>query len=641
MMTNGSQNHDMNSLKNNSLATEVLLAGRDRVISFAGTSQFRVQGVSACGLAALNFARIAFHQVERNKGNISNVLNEIGTRKTVEEIISICAGWSSDLHLEVEDICRVPIFARSLKLVSTKYGLPRPKHFKHVLQDMQTIKTSAVVIITRPPEIIACFKIADATSDKTAFIVFDSHPRPTHPHGAGLSFSTSIEQTALTLSSILPVDEGLLASPEFQWQAQLLANCSGHVFTSKNRPPDTDESVIESSLAVLALRAEVEELKRQNKTLGAENERLETEVDGLKDAIRQEQRKVKQAAAVAQETSKESRQLRSLGTYSNAVAGPSRLPDITVNRVWQPNWWSSTGARSIFADNPPPVPATKPSTDELDEELAEKMQIDDFEIASHNHTLARQLQDQYNAEDEELRRQNAELRDHMQASFKCGICLEDHPEDDAAKVDDCAHMMCRVCLRGFLCSKIEEHRFPILCPICTAKGDERKPAVISGLLVEQVGITDEQYQIWIEMEMAQFSVILHCHKCNRSAFVDRQDHEDMQNIVCPLKDCNHVWCKACQQTIVMGGPKHSCDGSSELDHLMKERGWKYCPNCKTPIQKDSGCNHMMCISPGCNTHFCYVCGGMIVRSAVRQEVNGALSKHYEKCQLFEVPEDTR
>ncbi|KAJ7739825.1 hypothetical protein B0H16DRAFT_60005 [Mycena metata] len=85
----------------------------------------------------------------------------------------------------------------------------------------------------------------------------------------------------------------------------------------------------------------------------------------------------------------------------------------------------------------------------------------------------------------------------------------------------------------------------------------------------------------------------------------------------------------------MEGPKHSCDGSSELEHLMKSRGWKHCPGCKTPFQKSSGCNHMTCMSPGCNTHFCYVCGKSIVRSAHRREIQTAVSAHYRRCNLFE------
>ena len=67
-------------------------------------------------------------------------------------------------------------------------------------------------------------------------------------------------------------------------------------------------------------------------------------------------------------------------------------------------------------------------------------------------------------------------------------------------------------------------------------------------------------------------------RCNRSAFVDREDYNDMPNIACPLPDCDYIWCKSCHGCIEIGGPKHSCDGSSELDHLMKQQGWQYCPS---------------------------------------------------------------
>ncbi|KAF9230709.1 hypothetical protein BU15DRAFT_91060 [Melanogaster broomeanus] len=499
-MSRGAQNH--NTLP---LSAEVL-AGYDRMVTFSGTSQFKAQGVSACGLAAFNFAKITF-QIEQNKGNISDVLNEIGTKKVIEKSrIYIMCHSSKSLS----------------KLVSTKYGLPRPKHFKRVLQDMREIKASAVVIITRPPEIIACLKLASATPDRPIFIVFDSHP---------------------------------LAS-------QLLAHCSGHIFVADNQRQDAEESVIQSSLAVLSLRAEIEELKRQNRSLSAENQRLETEVDGLRDAMRQEQIKAKHVAAFAKDYSNQRYPVRSIGTYSNAVAGPSRRPDLIVNRMGQ-----SGGARSIFADNPPPVPATKLPTYGL--ELAERIQIKDLDSSSQTLTIARQLQNQFDAEDQQLRRQHAELADHVQATFPCGICLEEQPQDNAATVDGCSHT-------------IQDHRFPIFCPICTASDKNSKPAVISSFLIEQIGITEEQFQVWIEMELTQFSILINCRKCNRSAFVDRQDHAETLNIVCPLRDCQNVWCKACQQTIVIGGPKHSCDGSSELDHLMKTKGWHYCPSMSSP-----------------------------------------------------------
>ena len=77
-----------------------------------------------------------------------------------------------------------------------------------------------------------------------------------------------------------------------------------------------------------------------------------------------------------------------------------------------------------------------------------------------------------------------------------------------------------------------------------------------------------------------------------------------------MTDCNFVWCKECQQEIVPDGPEHSCDGSSEMKHLVEQQGWKYCPSksisslspqfrigntytaCKVPCEKISGCNFL-------------------------------------------------
>jgi hypothetical protein len=44
---------------------------------------------------------------------------------------------------------------------------------------------------------------------------------------------------------------------------------------------------------------------------------------------------------------------------------------------------------------------------------------------------------------------------------------------------------------------------------------------------------------------------------------------------------------------------------------------------------------VQCMSPGCNTHFCYTCGEAIIRSALRGSVQAATTAHYRKCRLFE------
>jgi hypothetical protein len=264
---------------------------------------------------------------------------------------------------------------------------------------------------------------------------------------------------------------------------------------------------------------------------------------------------------------------------------------------------------------------------------------------------AMRLQEEFEREDRALSAQRTELVKSGQGWFECGICMDETmPVDSIAIIDSCGHTFCRECLHGHVTARLGEHRFPILCPTCTAgKGKGKGKAggtcvciqrgrfggassdfflEVSQFLAQNLGLTDEQFSLWIEMEMVAFSVLLDCRKyvhgvhssasctngrsrCERSMFVARDEHEKANIIICPLPDCNYAWCKECQQSIDLDGPEHSCDGTSELDHLMSQNGWKYCPSeptrvrcyiyaeiflffsaCKTPIQKRSGCNHM-------------------------------------------------
>ncbi|KAI6119957.1 hypothetical protein EDD16DRAFT_728507 [Pisolithus croceorrhizus] len=592
-----------------SLASDVLL-GRDRVVSFSGTSQLTSGDISACSLASLNFARVAFYQSDCHHGNVPGVLASLGSRQTMEEVVSIRAGWSSDIQLDVEDICRAPLFDKAFKPVSTKYELPKPDHFKHVLQELQALDSCAAVIFSCSPETIACFKIQDRPSDKTVFVVFDPRPRRSHPHGAALIFSTSMTQTALTLSRILRTEE-YMPSVTCALQPQLLA--TGHIFVPKRQRLEPQRA---STAPPQALRAEVVELKRQTVTLTPEIQRLEAQVE----VIRKERLKTEQAAARARELAEQERRFSSATSQATNTIGSPRLP--YIKRCIKPK-----ESRHNVNDLPQ-SPRMRPTSPRLrtSEDLSEEIE------------RALKLKNILDSEDKQARRLPPAPYHNVQYMFRCGICLDDVSKDNVAQVECCTHMICRNCLRDFICTKIEEHRFPISCPICAASGGRQEPAPITRSLVEQIGVTEEHYRVWVEMEMAQFSVLLHCRMCKQSAFVDRQDYDAMQNIVCPVRNCNHVWCKDCQQTVIVGGPKHSCDGSAELDSLVKRKGWRYCPSCKTPIQKVSGCNHLMCIVPGCNTHLCYVCGGLIVRSALRDEVRNAITKHYsKKCLLFEVP----
>ena len=146
-----------------------------------------------------------------------------------------------------------------------------------VQRELNNLDSSAVAIITRPPEIIACLKLRLLIGN--VFIIFDSHPRPSYPDGAGMTVSTSIEGTARRLIELLPTVD--LPDSFVQWQAQLLSNYSAHVFVPRGVEMSTStlwQTILESSLAQLSMQAEISTLKSQIKSLKSAPPRLEGEI---------------------------------------------------------------------------------------------------------------------------------------------------------------------------------------------------------------------------------------------------------------------------------------------------------------------------------------------------------------------------
>ena len=138
------------------MSRSILVDGVEHVIPYGDPSQYKLNNmdgtsVSACRLAALNFARIAF-STEQGGLQDTDLLQALMTPECAEvrllrishypssslspkEATSICASWSGKLHLEleVEDICHFPLFEKTLKLNTISYGLPGASEFKSLL----------------------------------------------------------------------------------------------------------------------------------------------------------------------------------------------------------------------------------------------------------------------------------------------------------------------------------------------------------------------------------------------------------------------------------------------------------------------------------------------------------------------------
>ncbi|EPQ59027.1 hypothetical protein GLOTRDRAFT_33666, partial [Gloeophyllum trabeum ATCC 11539] len=487
-------------------------------------------------------------------------------------------------HLEVEEIYAAPIFSETLDNKAREYASTNRKHLTGLLRRAKLLsgESAVAVVITRPPEIILCLIIP--VENQEVFAIFDSHPRPKHPDGAAFIFNTSLEGTTTYLTQLLGYDAQLLMDREIQWEAQMLAHFSGHVFVAKDKPDIPSvwlNALIRASLSALSLKADVVSLQSQNNSLASDNSSLGRDIQRLQTELRmlkQEQHRQGNGQRSATARKGKARDESEIGpsTYLSSMLWP-----------WRMQVDGASTERKRLDQSSATSPPQSPSNQE-EEDLR----------------YAMQMQLEYSLEDSVLHDQMLELQATAQRTFDCVICLEKLPEDYIAPLDSCAHRFCTECLRSYVQSKLQEGRFPIFCPVCMT-GDGSKHEY------------PEDYQTFVEFEMTAFSILIHCRQCKESVFVDKGEYSEMEIL-----------------TSAVAGGTHSCDGSNELKDLMEQRGWKNCPGCQTPAEKVEGCNHMTCPTPGCNSHFCYRCGQMIVQSVRQQEVSTAVSNHYRSCSLF-------
>ncbi len=331
-------------------------------------------------------------------------------------------------------------------------------------------QTSSAVVITRPPEIIACFQIMHPT--RSVYVIFDSHPRPKHPEGAALIFNTSLIKTAHYLSELMYFDERLLnAGNGLQWQAQLLANVSGHYFKSTtldlNKPEVAQQIAVDANLALLEMKAEMAQLKSQKSFLESEKESLTKKVDALE---RQ-----------SEEWRAERTRLKGKQVVRNNMP-PAR---IFLNTAERAHMSSPSGAALSKTED------TKVHNANLKvpPNLAQRLEgatsrtyaraLDSHQIVSKgtdaepkdskgsSHAYALELQRQFAEEDAMI--------SALTATFACGVCMDDLPVEDLAQIESCQHSFCRDCLRQHATIKVKEHRFPILCPTCAANRHAKEP----------------------------------------------------------------------------------------------------------------------------------------------------------------------
>ncbi|KAF8156708.1 hypothetical protein B0H34DRAFT_471848 [Crassisporium funariophilum] len=195
--------------------------------------------------------------------------------------------------------------------------------------------------------------------------------------------------------------------------------------------------------------------------------------------------------------------------------------------------------------------------------------------------------------------QKRSMRAGQPVGVECPVCFN---EASSPIELGCGHSWCRMCLQRYLKASVDQKFFPLTCLGNNAKCKER---INLGIAREILSAGDFD---------AVVNAAFACHL---------QTHADEFQF-CPTPDCPQVYpsapegvflqCPACLVRICPNCKTDAhdgltCDENNGGDGMFQE--WvgahdvKQCPGCKMAIEKDEGCNHMVCTV--CQTHICWMC----------------------------------
>ncbi|KAG9508821.1 E3 ubiquitin-protein ligase ARIH1 [Fragariocoptes setiger] len=192
----------------------------------------------------------------------------------------------------------------------------------------------------------------------------------------------------------------------------------------------------------------------------------------------------------------------------------------------------------------------------------------------------------------------------------CTICCIDHPRNKIYGLG-CGHRFCRECWINYLTTKIMEEGQSgrIFCAAhnCDILVDDQTVMVLITDLKVKL-----RYQHLITNSFVECNKLLRwCPKpeCSHAIKVQSLDFQPVKCvcgcIFCFL--CGDDWHEPVKCDIIRKWKK-KCDDDSETSHWIAANT-KECPKCHVTIEKDGGCNHMICKNLDCKTEFCWVCLG--------------------------------
>lgn len=190
----------------------------------------------------------------------------------------------------------------------------------------------------------------------------------------------------------------------------------------------------------------------------------------------------------------------------------------------------------------------------------------------------------------------------------CEICYMQLPQAMMTGLE-CSHKFCTQCWTEYLTTKIMDEGMGQTIA-CAAHGCD---ILVDDATVMKL-VTDPKvklkYQHLITNSFVECNRLLRWCPMPDCGHAIRVNYHDSRPVRC---HCNHIFCFSCGENwhdpVKCKWLKKwikKCDDDSETSNWIAANT-KECPKCRATIEKDGGCNHMVCKK--CRFDFCWVCLG--------------------------------
>ncbi|GBM64165.1 E3 ubiquitin-protein ligase ARIH1 [Araneus ventricosus] len=190
----------------------------------------------------------------------------------------------------------------------------------------------------------------------------------------------------------------------------------------------------------------------------------------------------------------------------------------------------------------------------------------------------------------------------------CEICFRKIPFSLMTSLA-CGHRYCTECWTIYITTKImdqgEVQSIPCFAVGCDILVDDQ---TIMNLLVDPKVKLKYQYLITNNFIVCN-RLLRHCPQPGCS-YVIRVQYVEARPVTCA---CGHTFCFKCSENwhdpitchLLKKWEKKCHDDSATLNWIAANT--KKCPFCNVRIEKDGGCNHMVCKNQNCKFEFCWLC----------------------------------